>query len=254
MQVSAVSALNQNFSGSRKDFGEIIGCDDNTLRVIAYDTASKKAEARRNNINRLYCAIPLAGGVAAAVLTRGNTKILSKEVSGLAAKAAAAVKEAGYWTFLLGTAVAGGMGIDAVSKKSSTVKEFRHNHPVLSFVGDLGLFVAATTFIPSGVSKLYSKLKPQYISKIGEGVESVAGHINSIKSPEIIKKFGETISSRTPGWMKAAGAAALSFAPHLTLLTAFVSSIRSDAKRTKDFYDTYDELRDIRYGLQGQIN
>ena len=249
MQVSAISSSAQNFQGKRTNIDQVIHWDDNDLREMAFDAALKKDQKRRRNVKRLYYAVPLVGGLAAAAITRGKSTILSREISGLSAKVAGGLKEAGYWTFILGTAVLGGMGINALSKKSENFREFRRNHPVLSLVGDVGLFVAATSLIPVGAKRLYSKIKPEYLGKIGNGVDSVANHINSIKKPEFMKNWSNYLAIHTPDWLKALGNTVLAFAPHITLASAFLSSIRNDAKTTRDFYNNYAGLKDFQHRL-----
>ncbi len=249
MQVSAISSSAQNFTGKRTNIDQVIHWDDNDLREMAFDAALKKDEKRRRNIKRLYYAVPLVGGLTTAALTRGKSTILSREVSGLSAKVAGGLKEAGYWTFLLGTAMLGGIGINAASKKSEKFREFRRNHPVLTFISDVGLFVAATSLIPVGAKKLYAKLKPDHLNKIGKGVDSIAGHINSIKKPKFMKNWGDFLSIHTPDWVKSLGETVLAFAPHITLASAFISSVRSDARATRDFYNNYAGLKEFQHRL-----
>lgn len=258
MQVSAINYAGQSFQSNKRkrdNVDEVISYNDQKICDIALKTALDKEKHRRKTLKRIYYSVPLIGGLAAAALTRGKSTFLSTEVSGLAAKAANGIKSAGNWSFLLGTAVATSMGLNAAEKKSKTLRNFRNEHPILTFLGQCAAFFAATTFIPLGASKLYSKIKPEHLKTIGKGVNSIAGHLNNIKAPEFIKNAGAAISKHTPDWAKSIGETVLSYAPHITLFTGLISSFRNDAKTASDFYGTYAALKDGQTRLaQARVN
>ena len=98
MQISAIST--PNFSGRRDNVDALIGLDDNSIRQIAFAETSAKFDRKKSNriTNALFYAAPVAAGLNAAVLTKGKSKIFSKEVTGMASRAASGLKVAALWT------------------------------------------------------------------------------------------------------------------------------------------------------------
>ena len=84
MQISSVSP---NFQGRRDRIDELISLDDASVQRIAYMKTMSHADEKKHRriTNGLIMAAPVAAGLTTAAFTKGNTKIFSKEVSGLAA-------------------------------------------------------------------------------------------------------------------------------------------------------------------------
>ena len=214
----------------------------------------------------MYLAVPFIAAATAGILHDGGAKILGKEISGKAAKVAAGLSSGGGWAYMLGLASAIGIGNVALANKSEGYANFRRKHTLLSFAGDIAMFLAALTAIPVGVGKLASKIKPQHLEKITKGVENMANKINDIHTPKFITNAYKSVTDAIPksvsnatksvsdaipqgvkdfgGALKNVGKLALSFAPSITFLAALLSSMTSQSKFMNDYTTNYIKLKE----------
>ncbi len=269
MQVSAISSANS--------FGRGYGISDEDAQRIALSVALEKADKRRSKTRLAYASIPVVAGLAAAALTKGKmgtviteagekliekmppvSEFLGRTVTGKAAKVSEGLKSAGNWLGLMGVAVAGGLGLKAVSDKSDGYRNFRLNHPAITFLGDMALFTAAIIALPMGGRKLYSKLSPEFKVGVAKKVGKVAEQINKLKTPEFVKNgidavakyipesikgLPKTISESTPGAIKDFGKGILRYAPEITLFTTFFSSLSEPSRVKSDFVKEYNNIK-----------
>lgn len=240
-------------------FGRRNEAVDDVAYQYAIDKTVSQAKDRHKNIKRLVYSVPLLAGISTAILHKGNSKVLNKEISGLAGKLSEGVKAGGSWAGLLGLGAVIGAADAAIAKKSDNFRNFRNNHPFLSFVGDMGVFLAAAAAIPAGFNKLVAKIKPKYLEKMSRGIQNLAGHVNRIKTPQFIKNFGTKISEKVPNsiknisvpnfvkktgeFVKGIGRSLLAFAPHIALLTAIFEGVSNRAKTEADFARNYKEAK-----------
>ena len=263
MQVSAISS-GQGFTGnkhSRENINNFIALDNEQLKDIAYYKTIKDYQRKEKNANRMYAAVPLVGALAAGILSKGKaslfgievaqgakTKVLG-EVSGLAARVVDGLKGGAYWGGLiaLGAGVSAAMGF--MANKSQKVREGMANHPVLTMVGQFGALLASVMYIPKGLGNLYKMINPEYIAKAARGVENIGEHINKVKAPKFLKNAGKTISEVTPDCVKDVSKTILAYAPDITLITAFINSMRTSVNGASEFTKNYTELRDKQKNL-----
>ena len=249
MEITKVSSA-ANFSGS----------PDVIAQNIALNNALNKAKKRQRNHQLAYLSVPLVAGIATAALTKGNSKILGKEVSARAAKLSEGLKSTGSWGLMLGAISAIGLGLNAVSNKSEGVRNFRINHPVLSFVGDAALIIGSVMAIPFAGNKLFSKLSPRIQANIASKVGEYADKFNKLKAPaflnnliagvkkhtpDIIKNGKKSIVENTPDGIKDFGKTLVSLSPHLLFFGTFLSSLAIPARMKADYIKEYKKLSDV---------
>ena len=238
--------------GSRRDL-------DNEIYEAAVAKTVAQAQTRQKNIKRLVYSVPLLAGLSAAILHKGNSKVLNKEISGLAGKLAEGVKSGTGWAALLGLGAVIGAGDAAIAKKSESYRNFRNNHPFLSFVGDMGVFLAAAAAIPVGLNKLAAKIKPQYFERLSEGIQNIAGHVNRSKTPKFIENIGTKMSNMIPDavknikvpdfvkktgeFVKSTGKTLLAYTPHIALLSAIFGGMSNRAQAANDLARNYSEIK-----------
>ncbi len=263
MEVLAISAVNPKLNKAghatyNTSFGENSSRADEVIYKLAVAKTTEQAKERQKNVKRLLYSVPLLASLSVAVLHKGNSKVLNREISGLAGKLAEGVKSGTGWAALLGLGVVIGAGDAAIAKKSESFRNFRKNNPFLSFVADVGVFLAASMAIPMGIRKLTSKIKPQHYAKMSNGIQNVAGHVNRIKTPKFIKNIGTKVSKMIPdavknykapdfvkktgNFAKAIGKTLLSWAPELALFTAIFESFNNRARIASDLSRNYTEI------------
>lgn len=269
MQISAISSANS--------FGRGYGISDEDAQRIALSAALEKADKRRSKTKLAYASIPVIAGLTAAALTRGKmgtviteanerlikrmppvSEFLGRTVEGKAAKVSEGLKSAGNWLGLMGTAVVGGLGLKAIADKSDGYRNFRVNHPALTFLGDMALFTAAIIALPMGGRKLYSKLSPEFKAGVAKNVGNVAERINKLEAPkfvkngidavakyipESIKGIPNLIAEHTPAAIKDFGKGILRYAPEITLFTTFFSSLSEPSRIKSDFAKEYNKIK-----------
>lgn len=262
MQVSAISQA-ASFGQARNGISSERISDDE-IKELALQATIKQANQRAQRTKKMFLSIPLIAGVAAAVLHTGNSKVLTKEISGVAGKIAEGFKSGGKWTAWLGTGAALGLANAAIAKKSEAYSEFRRNHQILSFLGDAAVFLGVLTAASLGLSKLASKM-PGQVEKLAAGVENLAGHVNNIKNIGFIKTIGQKISDFTPAALKNmktnladklpenvknAGVLATEFgkgllvlAPHITFLTAMFTGLTNGSRVMGDYASNYEKIK-----------
>lgn len=263
MQVSAISSA-ANFGQAHGGLRADRRLSEEQIQELALKAAVQQDKKRAKGIKKMFYAVPIMAGLAAGILHDGGTKVLSKEISGKAAKLAAGLKSAGNWTAMMATGVGVAVGNSIIAKKSETYKDFRINHPILSFINDILVFTGISMLAPVGLSKLASKM-PNQMAKLSRGVESMANHVNDFKTPEFVKNLGSRISNLVPASMKdfgtkvsayipdsvrtigntakEIGKGLLSWAPHLTLLTAMFQGLSRNAYFIRDYNNNYANIK-----------
>lgn len=255
---------------SATNFGRSHGYSENRrlsedeVRELALRATVQQSKKRERNVKRLFYSVPLLAGLATAVLHKGNSKVLSKEISGVAGKIAEGFKSGGSWAFMLGTGAAIAKTNSMIANKSEGYMDFRRNHPVLSLIGDVGAFIAVSALAPLGLSKLASKM-PNKMASLSKGVENLATHINGIKTSKLVtsaseklskliptklKNWSATASANMPEGVKAAGnltkdfgKAVLSWMPHITFFSALFSSLSNRSRFLGDYVKNYETIQ-----------
>lgn len=244
----SISAVGPNFQGRRDRVDELISLDDSSIKRIAYmKTMSRANEKKHNRItNSLIMAAPVAAGLGAAVFTKGKTKIFSKEVSGLAAKAANGLKIGGFVGASLAAVGLVGLAKGELSKASPEVRKFDYEHPFLSLGTLFATGFGALVLVNKGATKLASVKAPKLMQK---GTEKVADFLNNISLLNGLKNNVNKLSSKTPDVLKNIGASALAWAPSMLLLGGIFHSISHGAAVNREFSKNYSELKEKQLNL-----
>lgn len=242
MQLQAIRS-NTGFTSKRD---EMIAQDDNYIRTLALHKTLKKVNPERNRKinNAMFYSIPVVAGLSTALLTKGKTTLLTKELSGKAAKFAGGLKAAVGWGLFIGIADAVIGSKHLLSKKSETVNEFEKKNPVLSFFGTLGVAMAALYYAPKGISKLISKIKPETMAKITGKIGKAGEKINKSTTLETIAKPVRSLIKKTPSAIKEAGKVALSWAPDALLLGTLIHSLSSGYRESSEYSRNYSNLKE----------
>jgi len=246
MSISGITAANS-----------FTGAPDPVAQSIALNKALNKAEKRQRNHRLAYLSLPLVAGVTAAALTKGNSKLLGAELSGRAAKLAEGLKGGADWAALLGSIFVIGGTERLLANKSEGYRNFRINHPVLSFIGDAAMVLGATMLLPLAGNKIFSKLSPELQSRLASKAGDWATKLNNFKAPKFISNMGEKISKytpemlknlkstvieHTPEGLKQFGKTLVSVAPHALLFATFFSQLSIPARMRADYEKEYKKI------------
>lgn len=242
MQVQSIRS-NTGFTSKRDD---MIAQDDNYIRSVALRKTLKKVDPERNRkiTNAMFYSLPVVAGLSAAILTKGKTTLLTKELSGKAAKLANGLKSGAAWAVTLGVADAVIGAKNLLSRKSEAVNEFDRKNPVLSFFGTLGVALAALYYAPKGISKLLSKIKPEKMAKITQRIGKAGDKINKSKFLESIAKPFRSLAKKTPSALKEAGKVAVSWAPDAMLLGTLIHALSSGYRQNSEYSKNYSNLKE----------
>ena len=245
MQISAISP---NFQGKRDRIDELISLDDASVQRIAYmKTLSRSDEKKHNRItNGLIAASPVAAGLSAAVLMKPNSKIFSKEVSGLAARAANGLKAGGLWGAGLAAVGLVGLAKSELSKASPEVRKFDREHPLLSLGALLAAGFGAIALVNKGAAKLASKEAPKFLKN---ATKRAATFLNTNKVITGMKNGVKNIASKTPQPLKNVGAGLLSWSPHILLLGGVLHSLSHGSAVSREFNKNYNEIKEKQLNL-----
>jgi hypothetical protein len=66
--------------------------------------------------------------------------------------------------------------------------------------------------------------------------------LNNIKIPKKIGNFADSISKKSPDWLKTTAKTLTEYAPHITILSALFGSFSNRAKIARDFQNEYNRL------------
>lgn len=245
MQISSVSP---NFQGRRDRIDELISLDDASVQRIAYMKTMSHADEKKHRriTNGLIMAAPVAAGLATAAFTKGNTKIFSKEVSGLAAKLANGLKVGGLWTASLGAVGLVGMAKNELSKASPEVRKFDKDHPLLSLATLFAAGLGAIALVNKGAVKLGAIKAPKFMQN---ATEKVAKFLNKNKQIISLKNGVKNLSAKTPEPLKNIGTSVLSWTPQILLLGGVFHSISHGSAVNREFAKNYNELKEKQLDL-----
>lgn len=244
MQISAVS--NQGFTGKRTNIDNFINQDDKTIRKAANQAAiecSNEKKFKKVN-NALWYSIPVAAGISAAVLNKGKSTLFTKTLTGTAAKLTSGLKYAAGWGLAIGVADAIVGGKNLLTKNSDGAKDFEKKHPFIALAGLLAAGMAAITFLPKGLSKLYSKISPKVIGKLAEKTGKLADKINANKLVKSMNKFADKLGKKTPSVVKNAGKTAISWAPDALLFGTLFHTLGHGLAIGSQANQNYNYLKD----------
>lgn len=247
MQIQAVNT--PVFQGKRDNIDAIISMDDNTIRQIAYmQTASKIDEKKNRKVtNALFYSAPLAVGLSNAILSKnGNTRIFSKNITGLAGRMAKGLKIAAIWTAALGAIDLLGFGKRKLAENSSEVRKFDREHPFLSFATIIAAGIGAITLVNKGAGRLAKVKAPKFMQNLTGKAEKFINKNGVITS---IKKGISNLAQKTPSSLKDFGETLLSWSPTALLFGGLFHSIASSNAESREFAKNYTALKERQTNL-----
>lgn len=239
--ISAISS-NNNFTGRRDNVDALINMNDNQLRKIAYaqTQANFNEKKQRRITNALFYSAPIAAGVATAVLNNAPTTVFSKNLTGLAARAARGLKTSIKWVGALAAIDLLGMGKNKLSQILPEVRKFDAEHPWISMATMLSAGIGAIILVGKGASKLGALKGNKFLQKT---TEKVANFINTNKVITKLKNGLRTLSQKTPSALKEIGATILSWTPTALMFGGLYHSINSNNAQIREFDKNYTNLR-----------
>ena len=244
-----ISAVNPSFQGSRDRVDELINLDDESIRRIAYLKTAQKANDKkhRNITNTLIAAAPVAAGLGAAVFSNGKpTKIFSKEVSGLAARAANGLKRGALWGAALGALGLVNAASSELLKASPEVRKFDREHPIISIITLLAAGVGAIALTGKVAGRLGAVEAPKFLKK---ATANVAKFLNTNKTLGSLKRGINNITVKTPSALKEVGEVALDLSPQVLLLGGLLHSLKHNFSVSRDYTKNYTELKEKQLNL-----
>ena len=247
MQIKAVNT--PVFQGKRDNIDAIISMDDNTIRQIAYmQTASKIDEKKNRKVtNALFYSAPLAIGLRNAILSKnGDTRIFSKNITGVAGRMAKGLKIAAIWTAALGAIDLLGFGKRKLAENSSEVRKFDREHPFLSFATIIAAGIGAITLVNKGAGRLAKVKAPQFMQNLTGKAEKFINKNGVITS---IKKGISNFAQKTPSSLKEFGETLLFWAPTAFLFGGLFHSIASSNAESREFAKNYTALKERQTNL-----
>lgn len=250
MHVNSVSmASAQGFEGKKKAQKQVVitperfaNMDDRDLKILANHIASERVNDKKHRKinNALFYNLPLAGGLA-TLATAGKATRLGK----LGAFAGSTLG----WT--AGLLVADGIisGKHALERKSSKVREFNKNHPIISTLGVIGTIFAGMIFGGRGIAKLGEKVLPkiqasklyaQNAPKVIRLTEKAGTVLENNKILNVLSKGLEKV----PSSIKSFGKILAVNAPLMLVLGQLGHAFNHRAIRDKVAMDTFAELKE----------
>ncbi len=253
MQTQAIG-LTPNFTSrrhSRQNIDNFINADDRAVRQasVAYANHVTQHEKHEKLRDVMLWSVPVVAGVAAALLTKGNSKLFGKTISGTAAKLANGLKNAGIWGGSLAAINLVVNGKNELSKKSENVRNFDRQHPFLSIMTTLTAVGLALHGGAKGISYLANKVKPTTLAKIQTKVGKFANKINSNSFVKAVGKNFTKLTQKIPAPIKNVAKVALFWAPNAILIGSVFHSINHEAKRNAVFANTYATIKDRQFEL-----
>lgn len=198
MQVKAVDNTNQSVkfkaNADMQMATAFVNMKDSQLRDLAYVSAMQGDDhkKRRRAILATFYAIPVVDTIAHGILPTKITKdgeIFRVKNAALSERVGATGRTALSWGLIL--AVVGVYnGIKkAVVSDSKNAKKFDQNHPVLSFITDIGLILGGLVLATKGLNKLFNS----QTVRNSKTVKDLAEHKESFKTWLDNTKFNKEI-------------------------------------------------------------
>ena len=238
-----ISAINPSFKGRRDNVDAIVALDDSAIRQVAYlKTASEINPKKSKKVtNALFYSAPIAAGLAAAVLSKGGkTKIFSRVVSGLGARAARGLKTAAMWAAALGAIDLLGYGKKKLAENSPQVRKFDREHPLLSIGTMLAAGIGTIMLLNKGAGYLSKVKTPEFLKRwTGNANKFLQNNKTVLNMKSKLLKFAQ----KTPAALKDIGATALDWAPTALLFGGLFHSINSSSRQNRQYMNNYTALK-----------
>ncbi len=254
MQVNAINAQitgsARNFTGKRDNIDAFINLDDGAIQKLAYiKTAQKVDDKKHRRLDRTIMAlVPVAAGVASAVLTKGKNFTQKGRLENLMSFGATTAK----WFAAFGIIDLVFAGKNKLDQKSDASRKFTQNNPFISFLATAALSFAAIAGAKKGfgaiLDKYGTKFVNKYDAKITEKLLAAGKKLDNKVLNWMSGKLSK-LSEKTPSAMKEFGKSVLSWSPTLLALGALVHSVDHSSVKSKEFSKNYNSLKERQFEL-----
>lgn len=255
MQINAINpqitSSARNFTGKRDNIDAFINLDDGTIQQLAYvKTAQKVDDKKHRRLDRtLMNLVPVAAGVAAAVLTKGKTFIQKGRLENLMTFGSTTAK----WFAAFGIIDLVFAGKNKLDQKSEKSREITQRYPFLSFLATAALSFAAIAGAKKGFGKLLDKYGTKFVDKYDAKItEKLLKAGNKLDNSKVLNKISgvmSKLSDKTPPALKKLGAQVLEWSPLLLGLGAVFHSADHSRAKNQEFIKNYNELKDKQFEL-----
>ena len=250
-----ISSIGPNFQGKRDNIDAAINVDDNTVRQLAYiKTASETNYDKKRKIAKgiLYAA-PVAAGLATAVFTpRKQSKIFSKQVTGLAAKASEGLKAGAIWLAGLASIDLMNNRLNALRRTSDTYRDFDNKHQYASSLATVGAGFGLLKAVEVASSALKDVKAPEFMQN---ATVKFNRFINKNETVNNIRNFANESFSKLPKAVKNTSRFALLWAPETLLISSIMYGLKVDRQAHKEFNKNYAQLKNGQTNLaQARLN
>lgn len=185
MQIKVVDNQNSKVNFKSQNDAQIasafVNMNDDQLKDIAYITAVNEKDNKKSKktIMATFYAMPIVGTIASGILPATLTKkygLVRLQNASLGQRAVSAGRTASSWALILSMVGAYNVVKRAAVDDSKSLKKFDQNHPVLSFLTDIGLILGGLVLAGKGIQKLADKKPALFIKlkrKIIQGKQSL---------------------------------------------------------------------------------
>lgn len=240
----------------RHNVDKIISLDDSSIRKLAYlKTLEEVEDDKHHKITKgLFASVPIAAGLATAVLSPANSKLFSKNITGIAARLLNGAKSSAVWGVLLGT----GAGIYALKEKleekSPAVDKFTSQNPLLTFAGFIGAFMGTLAlggkYLPKLFSNTIKHINPSSIAKLENNMVKSAEKFNKLGLINAIQKQAHNMkNSKYLAPFSEIVKTALDWTPTILLAGASLHAFNHSQVKNADLVKNYSEMKDYQMKL-----
>mgnify|MGYP007069904632 CR=1 FL=1 len=238
-----ISSVGPNFQGKRDNIDAAINVDDGTVRQLAYiKTVSETNYNKKRKIAKgILYTVPIAAGLATAVFTpKKQSKIFSKQVAGLTAKAAEGLKAGAVWLAGLVAIDLMNNRLNALRRTSKTYRDFDNKHQYVSSLATVGAGFGLLKAVDAASGALKDVKAPEFIQKATTKFNRFVMKNETVNN---IKNFVNESVAKLPKTAKNAGKFALLWAPETLLISSIMYGLKADRQAHKEFNRNYAELK-----------
>lgn len=213
MQTQAILNTKSNVSFQSKDklgkASRFVNMDDAQLQLLAYNSSVDKEKDKKaqRKIFGLFCAMPIVDTVARGVLAENVVEAFAsgnnwesaakcKFPASLSEKLYVSGRTAVSWGFALATVGLYSLVKKEIVENSPGLKHFDREHPITSFLTDVGIIMGAFVLGSKGIRKLYEKAKEKYPEANKNMEQKIINTCEKIDNTALNKKVLPEISQK----------------------------------------------------------
>ena len=240
----------------RHNIDAVIALDDNQVKQIAYDVTLKTSEDKKHKklSNLMFASIPMVAGLSTAILAPAKSRVITKEMTGVAARLLNGAKVATSWGALLGLG-AGVIAVrDKLEEKIPALNKFNNQNPIIAFLGTTAAFIGSIAlggkYIPKSVEYAGKHIKLDSILKFENKTLKIAENFNN-------KSFVKNVEKQASGLknmkalepLKGVVKTALEWAPSVLLWGGVLHSYNHKNVKDREFVRNYSDIKDFQANL-----